>query len=42
MADALQQRQNLFGELELEQCIVARHHLGFAAAFDQNARTRLR
>ena len=35
VADAVEQWQHLFGEAQLEQRVVARDHLGFAAAVDQ-------
>ena len=42
VADALQQGQHLFGELELEQRVMTRHHLGFATAIDEDLRSRFR
>ncbi|MNE28639.1 hypothetical protein D3C80_1220850 [compost metagenome] len=41
MPDAIEQRQHLFDEAQLEQGIVARDHLGLATALEQNLRARL-
>ncbi|MOA02630.1 hypothetical protein D3C78_1220920 [compost metagenome] len=39
--DAVEQRQHLLGEPQLEQRIVTRQHLGLATAIDQDLRPRL-
>lgn len=41
MPDTIQQRQHFFGKAQLEQRVMPRHHLGLAAAIDQDRRTRL-
>jgi hypothetical protein len=42
VADAVEQRQHLFGEAQLEQRIVARDHLGLATAIDEDDRAHFR
>ena len=42
MPDTVQQRQDVFTEFQLEQCLMARQHQRFTATVDMNFRTGLR